>query len=229
MLTPKTKLWTQKPELFTTEISTNCTFWAQQYNLRLSKLNLSMLIRIYSRTIINRLEQLKQTSLLTKRHICIGCHRIIWTCIFSTIISTALKPLKIWIPIFFWNTHQKAKLNATHLPSPLMTPFRHYFRLALKICFSLCAQVPNRQLLTRGTFPDSTIERLTSYLLEGLQIKCETSWISVVLKFSSRWSGQRRKVASSASPEDTENHTRSLTPRSLQRKCLKSATKWRAS
>ena len=64
-----------------------------------------------------------------------------------------------------------------------MTPFSHYFRLALKICFSLCAQVPNRQLLPRGAFPDSTIERLTSYLLEGLQIKCETSWISVALKF----------------------------------------------
>ena len=66
-----------------------------------------------------------------------------------------------------------------------MTPFSHYFRLELKICFSLCAQVPNRQLLTRSAFPDSTIERLTSYLLEGLQMKCETSWISVALKFSS--------------------------------------------
>ena len=43
-------------------------------------------------------------------------------------------------------------------------------------------KVPNRQLLTRGAFPDSTIERLTSYLLEGLQMKCETSWISVALK-----------------------------------------------
>ena len=37
----------------------------------------------------------------------------------------------------FWNTHQKAKLNATHLPSPLMTPFSHYFRLALKIWIAL--------------------------------------------------------------------------------------------
>ena len=135
---------------------------------------------------------------------------------FSTIISTALKPLKLWMQAFSEiGTHQKAKLNATHLPSPLMTPFSHYFRLALKICFSLCAQVPNRQLLTRGAFPDSTIERLTSYLLESLQIKCETSWISVALKFSSSWSGQRRKVASSASPEDTENYARSLTPRRL--------------
>ena len=34
-------------------------------------------------------------------------------------------------------------------------------------------------------------------------MKCETSWISVALKFSISWSGQRRKVASSASPEDT--------------------------
>ena len=96
-----------------------------------------------------------------------------------------------------------------------MTPISHYFRLALKICFSLCAQVPNRQLLTRGAFPDSTIERLTSYLLEGLQMKFETSWISVALKFSSSRSGQRQKVVSSASPEDTENHARSLTPRRL--------------
>ena len=80
-----------------------------------------------------------------------------------------------------------------------MTPFSHYFRLALKICFSLCAQVPNRQILTRGAFPDSTIERFTSYLLEGLQMKCETSWISVALKFSISWSGQRRKVTKTVS------------------------------
>ena len=104
---------------------------------------------------------------------------------FSTIISTALKPLKMWIPKFSEILIKRQRLNATHLPSPLMTPFSHYFRLALKICFSLCAQVPTRQLLTRGAFPDSTIERLTSYLLEGLQMKCETSWISVALKFSS--------------------------------------------
>ena len=69
-VSPENELWTQKPELFTTEISTNCTFWAQQYNLLLSKLNLSMPIREYSRTIINRLEQPKQTFLMTKRHIC---------------------------------------------------------------------------------------------------------------------------------------------------------------
>ena len=134
---------------------------------------------------------------------------------FSTIISICAETTEDVDTKIFWNTHEKAKLNATHLSSPLMTPFSHYFRLALKICFSLCAQVPNRQLLTRGAFPDSTIERMTSYLLEGLQIKCETSWISVGLKFSSSWSGQRRKVASSASPEDTENHARSLTPRRL--------------
>ena len=135
---------------------------------------------------------------------------------FSTVISTYCAETTEDVDTkIFWNAHQKAKLNATHPPSPLMTPFSHYFRLALKICFSLCAQVQNRQLLTRGAFPDSTIERLTSYLLEGLQMKCETSWISVTLKFSSSWNGQRRKVASSASPEDTENHARSLTPRRL--------------
>ena len=105
---------------------------------------------------------------------------------FSTIISTYCAETTEDVDTkIFWNTNQRAKINATHLPSPLMTPFSHYFRLALKICFSLCAQVPNRQLLTRGAFTDSTIERLTSYLLEGLQINCETSWISVALKFSS--------------------------------------------
>ena len=149
-----------------------------------------------------------------KVYVCIGCSRIIRTCIFPQLSVLRWNHWR-WDTKIFWNTHQKAKLNATHLPSPLKTPFSHYFRLALKICFSLCAQVPNRQLLTRGAFPDSTIERLTSYLLKGLRMKCETSWISVALKFSSSWSGQRRKVVSSASPEDTENHARSLTPRRL--------------
>ena len=59
------------------------------------------------------------------------------------------------------NTHQKAKLKATQFRSPLMTLFSHYFRLALRSCFSLCVQLPNRQLLTRGAIPDSTTERLT--------------------------------------------------------------------
>ena len=66
-----------------------------------------------------------------------------------------------------------------------MTPFSRYFRFALRNCFSLFVQVPNRPLLTRGATPDSTTERLASNLLESLEIECETSWISVAPKYSS--------------------------------------------
>ena len=51
------------------------------------------------------------------------------------------------------NTHQRAKLNAPHLPSPLMTPFSHYFRLALKICFSPLCSSTKQAIIDKGRIP----------------------------------------------------------------------------
>ena len=106
-----------------------------------------------------------------------------------------------------WYTHQKAKRNATQFRSPLITPFSRYFRFALRNCFSLFVQVPNRQLLTRGATPDSTTERLALNLLESLQIECETSWISVAPKYTSstlrkdeKWPHRQARMESKITP-----------------------------
>ena len=146
----------------------------------------------------------------------IGCPRIIRTCIFPQLSVLRWNHWRCGYQNFLkYSSKGKAKCHTP--PKSPHDPVQSLFPVSAEDLFSLCDQVPNRQLLIRGAFPDSTIERLTSYLLEGLQINCETSWISVALNFSSSWSGQRRKVASSASPEDTENHARSLTPRRLLR------------
>ena len=144
----------------------------------------------------------------------IGCPRIIRTCIFPQLSVLRWNHWRCGYQNFLkYSSKGKAKCHTP--PTSPHDPVQSLFPVsAVDLLFHLCSR-PNRQLLTRGAFPDSTIERLTSYLLEGLQMKCETSWISVALKFSISWSGQRRKVASSASPEDTENHARSLTPRRL--------------
>ena len=97
----------------------------------------------------------------------IGCPRIIRTCIFPQLSLLRWNRWKCGCQKFM-KSHQKAKRNATHFRSPLMTPFSHYCRFALRNCFSLFVQVPNRQLLTRDTTLDSTTERLTSNLLESL-------------------------------------------------------------
>ena len=114
-------------------------------------------------------------------YITIGCPRIILTCIFPQLSVLRWNHWRCGYQNFLKNS-SKGKAKCHTPPKSPHDPVQSLFPVSAQDLFSLCAQVPNRQLLTRGAFPDSTIERLTSYLLEGLQIKCETSWISVALK-----------------------------------------------
>ena len=97
----------------------------------------------------------------------IGCPRIIRTCIFPQL---SLLRWNRWRCGYqnFMKYSSKGKKKCHTLQKSLMTPFSHYFRFALRNCFSLFVQVPTRQLLKRGATPDSTTERLTSKLLESL-------------------------------------------------------------
>ena len=79
----------------------------------------------------------------------------------------------------------KGKAKCHTPPKSTHDPVQSLFPVSAEdLFFPLCSST-KQAIIDKGAFPDSTIERLTSYLLEGLQIKCETSWISVALKFPS--------------------------------------------
>ena len=72
---------------------------------------------------------------------------------FSTIISTALKPLKTWIPIFFLKYSSKGKAKCHTPPKSPHDPVQSLFPVSVEdLFFPLCSST-KQAIIDKGRIP----------------------------------------------------------------------------